>query len=146
VTLSADAVSPSGEPLDLADTEATITLPDGTARRIELRQSAPGHYAEEIALPADGPYAIEVRQTKDSSERTTSAGYVQRPSAEYLPAQDGAELLAQISQATGGQTLADLDALGPANVEERDEIGLWLWLLLAAALLWPIEIAIRRFR
>jgi hypothetical protein len=146
VTLSADAVSPSGEPLDLADTEATITLPDGTARRIELRQTAPGHYAEEIALPTDGPYAIEVRQTKDGMERTTSAGYVQRPSAEYLPAQGGAELLIQISQTTGGRALTDLGALGPANVEQRDEIGLWLWLLLAAALLWPIEIAIRRFR
>jgi Ca-activated chloride channel homolog len=146
VTLSADAVSPSGEPLDLADTEATITLPDGTARRIELRQTAPGHYAEVIALPADGPYAIEVRQTKDSAERTTSAGYVQQPSAEYLPAQGGAQLLSQLSQATGGRTLTDLGALSPANVEQRDEIGLWLWLLLAAALLWPIEIAIRRFR
>ena len=146
VTLSADAVSPNGEPLDLADTEATITLPNGTARSITLRQTAPGHYTEELALPTDGPYAIEVHQSKDGTEHTTSAGYVQRPSSEYLPAQGGAQLLAQISQATNGRTLTDLGTLSPANVEQHDEIGLWLWLLLAAALLWPIEIAVRRLR
>jgi uncharacterized membrane protein len=144
VTISADALAPSGEPLDLADTEVTITLPDGAARRIPLRQTAPGHYTEEVALPIDGPYAIEVRQSKGGTERTTSAGYVQRPSAEYLPAQGGAELLARISQATGGRALTDLSAIGPANVEQRSETGLWLWLLLAAALLWPVEIAVRR--
>jgi Ca-activated chloride channel homolog len=144
VTISADALAPSGEPLDLADTEATITLPDGLARSIPLRQTAPGHYAEEVVLPADGPYAIEVRQRKDGAARTTSAGYIQRPSAEYLPAQGSAELLARISQVSGGKVLADLDDISPANVERRGEIGLWLWLLLAAAVLWPIEIAVRR--
>src|SRR5262249_34185341 len=108
VTISADSLAPSGEPLDLANTEATITLPDGSARRITLRQTAPGHYAEDVALPSDGPYAIEVRQSKDGVDRTTSAGYVQRPSAEYLPASGGAALLAQISQATGGKVLTAL--------------------------------------
>ncbi|MFL5801950.1 MAG: VWA domain-containing protein [Roseiflexaceae bacterium] len=144
VTISADSLVPSGEPLDLADTEATITLPDGTAQRIPLRQTAPGHYAEEVALPSDGPYAIEVRQRKDDQQRQASAGYVQRPSDEYLPAQGGAELLSRISTATGGRSLSKLDELGKANVEQRGETGLWVWLLVAAALLWPVEIAVRR--
>ncbi len=144
VTISADSLVPSGEPLDLADTEATITLPDGTAQRIPLRQTAPGHYAEEVALPSDGPYAIEVRQRKDDQQRQASSGYVQRPSDEYLPAQGGAELLSRISTATGGRSLSKLDELGRANVEQRGETGLWVWLLVAAALLWPVEIAVRR--
>ena len=79
MTISADSLAPSGEPLDLADTEATITLPDGTARRIPLRQTAPGHYAEDVALPSDGAYAIEVRQSKGDEQRQASAGYVQQP-------------------------------------------------------------------
>jgi hypothetical protein len=144
VTISADSLIASGEPLDLADTEATITLPDGTARRIPLRQTAPGHYAEDVALPADGPYAIEVRQRKDDQRRQASTGYVQRPSSEYLPAQGGAELLAQISAATGGRALASLEEIGVTNVEQQRETGLWVWLLLAAVLLWPLEIAVRR--
>ncbi|HWQ11707.1 MAG TPA: VWA domain-containing protein, partial [Roseiflexaceae bacterium] len=106
VTVTADAVAPSGEPLDLADTEATITLPDGTARQIVLAQSAPGRYTQEVALPADGPYAVEVRQRTSRQERSASAGYVQRYPAEYVPPADesaaraGPELLAAISTAT----------------------------------------------
>jgi hypothetical protein len=146
VTLSADALEPSGAALDLANTEATITLPDGTARRIPLAQTAPGRYAEEIALPADGPYAIEVRLRKGAMERSASAGYVQRPSAEYLPNQDGAALLASISAATGGRQLTSLGDLAPPTTEEQRADGLWPWLLLAAVLLWPIEIAVRRLR
>jgi uncharacterized membrane protein len=144
VTISADSLAPSGEPLDLADTEATITLPDGTKRTVPLRQTAPGRYAEDVTLPTDGPYAIEVRQRKGADEREASAGYVQRPSAEYLPSQGGAQLLKQISQASGGATLTSLDTLVTANVEEQDAVGVWIWLLAAAALLWPIEIAVRR--
>jgi Ca-activated chloride channel homolog len=144
VTISADSLAPSGEPLDLADTEATITLPDGTARRIPLRQTAPGHYAEDVALPSDGPYAIEVRQSKGDEQRQASAGYVQRPSDEYLPAQGGAQLLSQISAATGGRVVSKLDEFGAAPVERQGETGLWVWLLVAAALLWPLEIAMRR--
>jgi Ca-activated chloride channel family protein len=144
VTINADALAPGGEALDLADTTATITLPDGGVRRIPLRQTAPGHYAEEVTLPADGPYAIVVQQRKGDAEQEASAGYVQRPSAEYLPSQDGAALLAKISQTTGGKVLSNLGDVGVTDVEQPREAGLWVWLLLAAALLWPIEIAIRR--
>jgi hypothetical protein len=105
VTISADALAPSGEPLDLADTEATIMLPDGNVQRIPLRQTAPGHYSADVALPADGPYAIEVRQRKGEELRTASTGYVQNYPGEYRPAQGGAALLAQISAATGGAVL-----------------------------------------
>jgi hypothetical protein len=145
VTISADSIAPSGEPVDLADTEATITLPDGSAQTVALRQVAPGRYAEDVALPADGPYAIHVHQLKDGAERTAEAGYVQRPSDEYRPARDGAALLAQISSATGGAVLSGTAGpqapAAPATSETR---SLWPWLLLGAALLWPIEIAVRR--
>ncbi len=145
VTVAADSFAPSGEPVDLADTTATITLPDGSARRIPLRQTAPGHYAADVALPADGAYAIDVRQRKGDQERSAGAGYVQRPSAEYAPAAGGAELLARISAATGGRALDGLSSVAsPAAPATGGARELWPWLLLAAALLWPAEIALRR--
>lgn len=147
VTISADALESSGEPIDLADTTATITLPDGSQRSIALRQIAPGRYAQEVALPADGPYAIEVQQSKGDELRVAGVGYVQRSSAEYTPSGDGAALLGQVSAATGGAILAapptDPLASGAPSADAR---GLWPWLLLAAALIWPIEIALRRGR
>lgn len=146
VTLAVDALAPSGEPIDLADTAATITLPDGSARRIALRQTAPGHYVEELTLPGEGPYAIAVTQQKDGTTRTAATGYVQPPPAEYTPAQGGAELLAQISAATGGTVLNGPNGApaAPAPASAPAPRELWPWLLVTAAILWPLEIAMRR--
>ncbi len=144
VTIAVDALAPSGAPIDLADTAATVTLPDGGARRIPLRQTAPGHYVEDVALPSDGAYAIAVTLRKDGAERSTATGYVQHPSAEYIPTTGGAALLAQISAATGGAALtgpADTTVVAAKTSAARE---LWPWLLLLAALLWPLEIAVRR--
>jgi uncharacterized membrane protein len=147
VTVVADAVTPSGEPFDLADTEAAITLPDGTVRTVVLRQTAPGRYTQQVALPADGPYAVEVRQRKDVIERTARAGYVQAYPAEYVPSlRDGAALLAAIGATTGGQELGAAVVTAPVAQAANETMpeGLWPWLLVAAALLWPVEIAVRR--
>ncbi len=145
VTIAVDSLAPSGEAIDLADTAATVTLPDGGTRRILLRQTAPGHYAADVTLPAAGPYAIEIEQRKDDQLRVARAGYVQSPSAEYLPASGGAALLARISAATGGQKLSGAAPVtAPAPTRVGDARALWPWLLLGAALLWPLEIAVRR--
>lgn len=150
VVVIADSVAPSGEPLDLADTQATITLPDGATRLITLRQTAPGHYEQALTLATDGAYAIEVRQRKADDVRAAQAGYVQRYSDEYLPAdpQTGARLLNDISALTGGMTLeggaAGATTGGTPPATRLPDIGLWPWLIGLAALLWPVEIAIRR--
>ncbi len=145
VTIAVDALAPSGEAIDLADTAATVTLPDGGTRHIPLRQTAPGHYAADVTLPADGPYAIEIEQRKDDQLRVARAGYVQAPSSEYLPATGGAALLARISAATGGQVLSGIATVAPPlPTPTGDTSALWPWLLLTAALLWPLEIAMRR--
>lgn len=152
VTLSADAVAPNGEPLDLADMDATITLPDGTTRTLPLRQTAPGHYAQDVTLPGDGPYALTVYARKDGDERLADAGYVQRYPNEYLPQSNesgsisGTALLEQISALSGGTVLGATDRPGLAAevAAEGNAQGLWPWFLLAAALLWPVEIAVRR--
>ena len=145
LSIAVDALAPSGEPIDLADTSATITLPGGATRQIQLRQTAPGHYVEDLALPGDGAYAIAVAQSKDGVTRRAAAGYVQPPPAEYTPSGGGAALLARISAASGGQVLASVDGepgAGPGAAPAPRE--LWPWLLAAAALLWPTEIALRR--
>ncbi|MBC8163283.1 MAG: VWA domain-containing protein, partial [Roseiflexaceae bacterium] len=150
VTISVDARLPGGATLDLADTQATITLPDGATRTITLRQTGPGRYAENVGLPTDGAYSIEVVQQKDALRRQVSLGYAQPYPAELLPVRGGAALLEQISAVTGGVVLEPLVAgAAPVGVAEPaisapEAFGLAPWLLLLAALLWPVEIAARR--
>lgn len=151
VRIVADSVAPGGRPLDLADTQATVVLPDGSSRLITLRQTAPGRYEQALTLTADGSYAIEVRQQKGNEVRLAQIGYVQRYPDEYLPPTDpqaGARLLNDISAITGGTALRGgplvTPGVVPLSTERLLDTGLWPWLIGLAALLWIIEIALRR--
>ena len=145
-TLIADAIA-KGQPLDLADVTADITMPNGNVQSVTMRQIAPGRYSSSMTLPSEGPYTLAVRATQGDIQESTQIGYVQGYSAEYLPAQaDGAQLMQAISATTGGQVLSE-----DAQLSDREPgqaggqgISLWPWLLGLALLLWPLEIAIRR--
>ncbi len=148
-TITADAIGSAGEPLDLADVQVSLTLPDGSARSLELRQIAPGRYAQTILLSAEGAYALAVRALKEDTIRSTQIGFVRSFPAEYLPtssARDGIlrgqPLLEAIESASrpGGENGAP-----PGGIpDSSDGQAIWPWLLLVVALIWPLEVAIRR--
>jgi Ca-activated chloride channel family protein len=143
-TVTVDARGAGGAPIDLADTVATFTLPDGTQRTIQLSQVAPGRYEQALSLPGDGPYALSVSQEKDGVTRDALAGFVQAPPAEYAPQPDGRPLLEAIAAATGGEVLSGALAPTPEAAPAAAPQQLWPWLLLLALLLWVAEIALRR--
>jgi Ca-activated chloride channel homolog len=131
--------------VDLADTVAAITLPDGDTTNVALQQVAPGRYQQALALPADGPYGIVVQQTARGQTREATAGYVRAAPAEYLPSGDGTLLLERIAALSGGQRLDTGSVLGSAPPPElAAPRPLWPWLLGAALLLWVLEVAVGR--
>ncbi|MGQ9547273.1 MAG: VWA domain-containing protein [Roseiflexus sp.] len=151
VRIIADSLAPGGRPVDLADTQATIVLPDGSSQLITLRQTAPGRYEQALTLATDGSYAIEVRQQKGNEVRAAQIGYVQRYPDEYLPPLDpqtGARLLNDISAITGGVALHGgtiaPPGIAPVSAERLPDTGLWPWLIGLAVLFWIFEIALRR--
>ncbi len=107
--LTVDALQPGGGPLNLATVNARLTLPDGTERSFEVRQVAPGRYAQDLSLPNAGAYAVSVVLVQDGQRQQRDVGYVQPVPAEYLPAADGRPaalaLLQAIAKATGGSAL-----------------------------------------
>jgi len=148
--LVVDALRPGGDPLDLAVVNARVTLPDGSLRSFDVRQSAPGRYTQDLTLPASGPYLISVVLLRDGQLQQRDVGYVQPVPAEYaLPgsaATSGRDLLADIAALTGG---AVLDATAapqgdPPLGRPAEPADLWPWLLGAALGLWVLEIAVRR--
>lgn len=147
-TLIADAIV-NGQPLDLADVSAEITMPNGNVQSVGLRQIAPGRYSSSVTLPLQGPYTMAVSATQGQVQETTKIGYVQAYSSEYLPARsqsDGAKLMQAISTASGGEVLNADSQIKPQQTGQTagQGISLWPWLLGLAILLWPLEIAIRR--
>jgi Ca-activated chloride channel homolog len=148
-TIQADVVGPGGEPLDLADVTVSMKLPDGSERGVDLRQIAPGRYTQDVTLPTEGAYGLAVRAVKGELVRTGQIGYVLGYPREYIPAaglRDGAlrgePLMDAIRAASrpGGDSGQPLGGIPDAS----DGQSIWPWLLAAAALLWPVEVAIRR--
>ncbi len=154
VTLVADSVSATGQPVDLTPTQTTLIGPGGGETGLSLRQVAPGRYEQRLHLPDPGAYQLSVTQPRsDAPAETATIGFVMPYPAEYgLPADNaGQALLEQIAQITGGHTLGLGESLPPETVAgeltgpSSDPLELWPWLLQVALILWPIEIAWRRW-
>jgi hypothetical protein len=95
-----------------------------------------------------GAYNGLVSLVKDGQTWEVPVGFVVGYSPEYSPrVANGEPTLRQIAEVTGGQVLS-AETLGAALVQTRDletaGRAYAPWLLLAAALFWPLEIAIRR--
>jgi Ca-activated chloride channel family protein len=153
-TLVAESFTTTGQPIDLARTQAALILPDSEERSFTLGQTAPGRYERQVLLPETGAYSYSVAQTQAGTElnRNAQSGFVQPYVAEYAlpPAGAGDPLLRRLAELTGGEVLAPGDL--PATLRAALEVPeaeppteLWPWLLLVALLLWPIEIALRRW-
>lgn len=154
VTLAADGVDSTGFPVEQARTQATLITPGGQENQFRLQQVGPGRYERDLRLPDPGVYQLTVTQTRsDEPDETTTTGFVLPYPAEYgLPPENtGAPLLQQIAAATGGQVFAPGEAIlagAPAAEEEEERtepLEMWPWFLLAALVLWPIEIGWRRW-
>lgn len=146
--LVVDALRPGGEPLDLASVNARVTLPDGSLRSFDVRQSAPGRYTQELSLSTPGAYVLSVALVHDGVLQERELGYVRPVPAEYRMAGDpeaAQALLASLAAATGGALLSAVTTgVAPEPLAAGPSAGLWPWLLGLALTLWVLEIAVRR--
>jgi hypothetical protein len=155
VTLTAEGLTAAGEPVDLAPTQVTLTTAEGRMVELDLLQVAPGRYQQRLRLPDPGAYRLTVTQGRaEGPPETVSSGFVVPYPAEFALAPDGSgeTLLREIAAATGGRVL-DISATAPASDDASDEnllpqepAELWSAFLLLALLLWPVEIAWRRWK
>jgi len=145
----ADALDPSGAPLDLANVAVRLIAPDGDEQTLQLKQVAPGRYEAPVPTTAGvlptGAYRLSAALEKENQRLEALAGWSQPYPAEFSGVAADPALLQRIAQAGGGRLLTDAE--GPAAVSappQRDPRPLWPWIAGLAALLWPLEIALRR--
>jgi hypothetical protein len=150
VVLRAESIRDDGTYADLQDTRATIVLPDGSAREVAIPQSGPGTYERMLSVDQPGVYRVLFSQ-RDGEQITKEEliGFVV-PSAGMEQRTVGGNwtLLTQLAERTGGQELRDpsdvVRTSGPLTGERL--VPLWPWFVGLAALLLPLDVAIRRFR
>lgn len=148
-TLTVDAVTDDGQFIDLADVEATVIAPSGSARAYPLRQEAPGRYRVQLLAEEPGAHEVRVRVARaGQGERVEVGGFVAvaDPEARSLAPND--RLLNRIAGVTGGRQIAD-PAAAFADTSRPPGLWwlpLWPWLLGSALVLFVLDIAARRLR
>lgn len=145
-TVTLDAIDPSGRFLNQAETDLTLIDPQLGLKKLPVRQTAPGRYVAEFETPQTGAYHLDLSQKQAGKllyhqARGLHVGYPDelrlRPTNETL--------LQELARVTGGQFNPK-----PAELFTQSEriatrpTPLWPYLVLAAALLFLLDVALRR--
>lgn len=144
VTLEGAEEWPAGtEPI------ARVSYPDGTSEELRLDRISSHEFGAAIAARQGGTYAVGVRVDSPDGESVVLSTLATRSfAAEFLPGDPDTDLMATISARTGGRGEIDASqAFAPEGLTPgMTESHLRWWFLLAAALLWPMDVALRRLR
>ena len=130
--------------------KATLNFPSGSSLSslsLPLEQVAPGRYEATFTPERDGVYLILIQSRVPELPLQARSAWTLSYSKEYLPPeQDGRQLLSSLAATTGGQDRSD----SANSVFDRDLRAeeatqpLRQGLILAALLLLPLDIALRR--
>jgi uncharacterized membrane protein len=141
-----DAVAPSGAYLNRAQTELTIIDPALASQKLEMVQTAPGRYTAEFATPLPGAYHMDFSQTLDGKtlyhqSRGLNVGYAD----ELRLRPTNTELLRSIARVSGGRFDPKAESVFDSNGQTaRRALPLWRYLVTAAALIFVLDVALRR--
>ncbi len=148
-TITVDSVDSNGLFINLADTRAQITDPNGNHSTVRLQQVAAGRYQATMPVGKPGLYRVDVTQDRgDQTHGTEIGGFAVSFAPEFPRLGSNDALLKGMAAMTGGKTIAD-----PSEAFSRDGLTprsgwqpIWSYLLGLALLLLPIEVAVRRIR
>jgi Mg-chelatase subunit ChlD len=132
---------------DGATATARVAGPNGTSQEVRLERAAGGKFIGEIDASAAGSYSVGVSVDGPSGRLASGVALAsQSYSPEYRPGPAQPEELARLSELSGGR-----GPIEAAAAFETDSLSkghgrrtLTGWLLLLAALLWPLDCALRR--
>ncbi len=146
--LVVEAQTQTGLYLNDYQVSANLIAPGGEVQSLDLQQTAPGRYSAPIQAQQQGAYLIRVDALSPGGQETitTVQGWVFTYSPEYRNlGSDPDELVRVVAQVNGRITSGEpSEAFAHTLPAPADRRPIWPWLLLAAALLLPWDIGVRR--
>jgi Ca-activated chloride channel family protein len=141
-----EAVDENGQPLNFLYAQAVLVAPDLSVTEKELTQVGPGDYRVEFKLDQPGTYLVRLGVNDgDTSLGGQIMGLVLPYSPEYRASGVDIPILNELAWLTGGEALSGPGAAFVHNLEARAQVRETWWpLLLVVALLFPLDVAIRR--
>jgi Ca-activated chloride channel family protein len=146
VSLQLDVSDDAGHALNNLDAQVRVIGPDLKAADVELKQTAAGHYEVLAGLDEPGVYLLTFSARDDILPvGQTTLGLVVPYSPEYRSSGVNTALLDRLAEIGGGGALTQPDAVFVHNLDsQRSAREIWQTLLLVAALLFPLDVAVRR--
>lgn len=140
------AIDQAGSPLNFLKTEVTVIDPELRSTSLELHQIGAGQYQAKRAISKPGTYLLRLGvNQEDQSLGQITLGLVVPYSPEYRSTGIDQHLLGGLAQLTGGEQLAEPAASFAHNLPSAaSSRSFWYPLLLITALLFPLDVAIRR--
>ncbi|MFZ5817783.1 MAG: glutamine amidotransferase, partial [Bacillota bacterium] len=129
-----------------ANIVAGVIRPDSSTQIVELQATAPGQYEGEIPASMPGPYLVRLAAGTRRQSTTLGETFLVVPySPEFASSGADPRFMERLAQAGGGQVLSDPKLAFARNLPPAPgRLPLDQILLLAALLLWPVDIAARR--
>jgi uncharacterized membrane protein len=149
--ITVEALDPEGNYRNFLDLEAVVVGPKGDRQTVRIEQTGPGFYEANFPTRHLGAYVVQVRdmhqgQLRGSQVLGASINY----SPEFNATRPNLNLLHRLTAIGQGRTI---DPENPADhpflhgrrktFQPRD---LWEWLLMAAIILFPLDVGVRRIQ
>jgi Mg-chelatase subunit ChlD len=141
-----EALDEAGQPRNFLYAHAAIVAPDLSVTESELTQVGPGRYLTKVQLSQPGTYLVRLGVNEgDNSLGQQILGLVVPYSPEYRVSGMDIPFLNELVRITGGGELIEPLAAFAHNLEATSKAReIWQPLLLIVALLFPLDVAIRR--
>ena len=150
--VTADVFDRTGHFLNRVSVMGRLTFPDEQTQAIELRQESPGQYLGAFVLAGAGNYLLEVSGQRGGTRiGLKTMGFSVPYGQEYLPRKPNTAMLTELAEATGGvlwtgeQSVDVMSAVMGGAAAEPVPYPVWPYLVIAAALLYLLDIALRLF-
>ena len=144
--IEVEATTPDGASRNNLRLRTRIIGPDLSTAEITLDQTAAGQYEGVFPAVPRGAYMVSVSEEDGQIGATTGA--VNSYSPEFNIASEDVDLLARVSEMTGGQVIptgdASISVLFSRRSTKTIPHEIWETLMLAALILLPIDIGVRR--
>lgn len=136
----------SGRPLNDLDVTATIIDPELETAELSLQQVGSGQYQATARADQPGSYLVQLSATQNEVPMgQMTLGMVVPYSPEYRAGGVNLGLLGELARITGGGPLAEPVQAFLHNLPAADSAReIWRTLLIIAALLFPLDVAVRR--
>lgn len=146
-----DAQDDDGGYLNDLEMTASVVSPDLKSTPLTLQQVAPGRYEGTFKPGQEGAYFVRVAGAEPGVGSEAQAalaqttGWVLAYSPEYRSLNGNPDYLSYIAGLTGGSVLDSPAGVFAHNLRQAPSSQpVWPWLLLAATLILPFDIAVRR--